>query len=373
MNRLELQQRFEERVKSVRSRTFEYQPKKALPREWRGYNTAQEKEVPEVIEMIASIVEQASAPFPFPMRHDAVGREPYPKRDLAKLILAQQYDGRCNRVSIGLLSMLKAFLRVREAPSYKTLERAYDDPDVITLLNEAFFLTQLPVAKLEHEFAMDGTCHPTTIKQNWESSKDEILRLARKNKGSGRSTRRRHEFEKTVLAVGTTFKIIASFARTRSPYSNECPYLKPLLNQVGELYAFVAKVCLDSGLLSRENCDLIEKMKKAMPRILPKTNSSLKARGSQAWKRMMLEFIEDTQRWLREYHSRSIVETVNSTMKRLFGPLMKKLVERKATEILARIVVYNIRQLVYLKYTKGIVIGNQTKPNHPTLMDWMGS
>lgn len=58
--------------------------------------------------------------------------------------------------------------------------------------------------------------------------------------------------------------------------------------------------------------------------------------------------------------------------KRFFGPLMKKLVERKATELLARIVAYNVGQLVYLKYTKGIVIENQSKPNHPTLMDWIG-
>jgi transposase len=368
MNRLELQQRFEERVKSVRSRRFEYVPKKASPREWRGYNIAQEREIPEVIGLVASIIEQASSAFPLPKRHDAVGREPYPKRDLAKLILAQQYDARCNRVSIGLLSMFKAFLKVRCAPSYKVLERAYDDPDVVALLNEAFFLTQLPVKDLEHEFALDGTCDPTTIKENWESSKDEILRLAGK-KSSGKE-RERHTFEKTVLAVGTTFKIIASFARTRSPFSNESPYLKPLLNQVGELYAFVLKVCIDSAYLSRENCDLIEKSG-AMPRILPKTNSSMKAKGSGAWKRMMIEFVEDTQKWLREYHSRSIIETVNSTMKRLFGPLMKRLVERKATEILARMVVYNIRQLIYLKYTKGLVIENQAKPNHQTLMDWI--
>ncbi len=88
----------------------------------------------------------------------------------------------------------------------------------------------------------------------------------------------------------------------------------------------------------------------------------------------MLEFIEDTQTWLREYHSRSIVETVNSTLKRLFVvPLRKKLLERKATELLARIVVYNIRQLVYLRYTKGIDIEIQSIPMHVTLMNWMAS
>ncbi|MGC8662102.1 MAG: hypothetical protein ACP5TZ_06350 [Nitrososphaeria archaeon] len=34
--------------------------------------------------------------------------------------------------------------------------------------------------------------------------------------------------------------------------------------------------------------------------------------------------------------------------------IKKKLVVRKATEIAARICVYNLRQLVYLKYTRGI-------------------
>lgn len=374
MSRVKLQEVFDRRVEEVRSKEFPYVSKRPLHRDWPGYNAAQENEFPEVIGLIGSMVEKASESFrPAPM-FDAVGREPYSKRDMARLVLAQQYDGRCNRVSIGLLSMLKSHLGITTGtfhPTYKTLERAYEDPDVVSLLNETFFLTQLPVKDLEHDFSMDGTCHPTTIKQNWESSKDEILRLGESERRTGAKERKRHEFEKTVLAVGTTFKIIACFARTKSPFSNESPYLRPLLDQVVELYAMVAKVCVDSGLLSRENCTLIEKAG-AVPRLFPKKGVSMKTKGSPAWRRMMLEFVEDTQAWLREYHSRSIVETVNSTLKRLFVvPLRKKLVERKATELLSRIVVYNIRQLVYLRHTKGIDIEIKSVPKHPTLMNWV--
>ena len=368
-----LQEVLDARVKSVRSKEFPYLSKRPTRRDWSSYDAAQENEFPEVVCLIGSMVGKASESFRLAPRFDAVGREPYSKRDVARLVLAQQYDGRCNRVSIGLLSMLKPHLGILGEfhPTYKTLERAYDDPDVVSLLNETFFLTQLPVKDLEHDFALDGTCHPTTIKQNWESSKDEILRLDESKKRAGAKQRKRHEFEKTVLAVGTTFKIIASFAKTRSPFSNECPYLRPLLDQVVELYAMVAKVCVDSGLLSRENCTLVERAG-ALPRMFPKKGISIKTKGSAAWRRMMLEFIEDTQAWLREYHSRSIVETVNSTLKRLFVvPLRKKLVERKATELLARIVVYNLRQLVYLRYTKGIEIDIQSIPKHVTLMNWM--
>ncbi len=361
-------------MESVRSREFPYLSKRPHRRDWSSYDAAQENEFPEVIGLIGSMVEKASESFRLAPSFDAVGREPYSKRDIARLLLAQQYEGRCNRVSIGLLSLLRHHLGIRGQfhPTYKTLERAYEDPDVISILNEAFFLTQLPVKDLERDFALDGTCHPTTIKQNWETSKDEILRLDEKKKRASAKERKRHEFEKTVLAVGTTFKIIASFARTRSPFSNESPYLRPLLEDVVELYAMVAKVCVDSGLLSRDNCTLIEGAG-ALPRMFPKKNTSIKTKGSPAWRRMMVEFVEDTQTWLREYHSRSIVETVNSTLKRLFVlPLRKKLVERKATELLARIVVYNIRQLVYLKYTKGIDIDIQSiPPKHVTLMNWM--
>ncbi|BBE42758.1 hypothetical protein [Conexivisphaera calida] len=70
---------------------------------------------------------------------------------------------------------------------------------------------------------------------------------------------------------------------------------------------------------------------------------------------MIYEFVYDTQRWLEQYHMRSIIETVNSTMKRTMpSPVRKRLVVRKATEIVARICVYNMRQLVYLKYMRGI-------------------
>ena len=369
------QDAFKARVESVRAGEFPYLSKRRTRRDWSSYDAAQESEFPEVIWLVGTIVCKASESFRLPPRFDAVGREPYSKRDVARLVLAQQYEGRCNRVSIGLLSLLRPHLGIAGTfhPTYKTLERAYEDPDVISLLNEAFFITQLPVKDLERDFALDGTCHPTTIKQNWETSKDEILRLdeSRKRAGAKERRRRRHEFEKTVLAVGTTFKIIASFARTRSPFSNECPYLRPLLEDVVDLYAMVAKVCVDSGLLSRENCTLIERAG-ALPRMFPKKDSSIKTRGSPAWRKMMVEFVEDTQAWLREYHSRSIVETVNSTLKRMFVvPLRKRLVERKATELLARIVVYNVRQLVYLEHTRGIEIDIQSVPKHVTLMNWM--
>jgi hypothetical protein len=229
-NNAQLQAIFDRRVEEVRSKEFPYKPLRPARSDWARYNAAQENEFPEVIGMIGTFIGKASEAFRPPPRYDAMGREPYSMCKVARLVLAQQYDGRCNRVSIGLLTMFKLQLGTRGLfhPTYKTLERAYEDPDVISLLNEAFFLTQLPVKDLEHDFSFDGTCHPTTIKENWESSKDEILRLteasapaSRRGRGGVSSRRRSWRWERCSRSS-------PPLARTKSSFSNDSPYLKPL-------------------------------------------------------------------------------------------------------------------------------------------------
>ncbi len=363
-------------LESVKARTFPYVCRKPEKICWKNYDAAQRNEYPEVIHLIARLVDIASEPIKDRLvGYDVIGRPCLSKPDLARLMLAQQYAGKCNRVSLGYMSMIEWHLGIHDGfdPSYKSLERAYGDPDVMLLLNDLFFLTQQPVSGIERKFAIDGTCFGTTIKVNWESSRDEILRLNREKGADGKKEERtRKEFAKTILAAGTTFKLISSFAIAWSPFSNESPHLKPLLKQIVELYAHVAVLTADAAFLSRENCNAIGDAG-ATPRIFPKDNVTLRAHGSGAWRKMLMEFVNDTQRWLESYHHRSIMETINSTMKRTQPyPVRKRLVMRKATEILARIGVYNIRQLVYLKYTKGIELRfKPTKQQQLSLLNYV--
>jgi transposase len=302
-------------------------------------------EAPDVIRLIGEAVDEAS----LRIRGGRSCWNAYPKGLLAKLILTQQYDGRCNRVGVGLLQLFRERLSVEAdhvGLSYKTLERSYSDIMVIAILNEVFFLTQKPVQALEARFAVDGTCFPTTIKANWESAKKRFI----KNPKPGG----RRFFEKAVMSCGTSFKIISAFAVASTPYANDSPYLKPILAQIRQLYDDVSLVVADPAFLSRENCASIAQLG-AKPRIMPKGNVSLKAKGFKAWRDMLIDFTHETESWLRDYHTRSIAETVSSTMKRVNPtPLRKKLIIRRAVEILARICVYNIRQLTYLKYTHNI-------------------
>ena len=192
-------------------------------------------------------------------------------------------------MTVGHVGVVGGRLGIHGHVGYRTLENAYSDYDVMAMLNDVFFLTQQPVIMLEHDFGIDGTCLSTTIKANWESAKDEIL---------GRGGRKRRQFEKVVLAAGTTFKIISSFAATHSPNASESPYLRPLFEQILYLYEMVRLMAADAGFLSRENCALIGSAG-AIPRIFPRKGVSYW--GPDPWREMIYEFVHDAQRWLEQY------------------------------------------------------------------------
>ena len=83
-------------------------------------------------------------------------------------------------MAVGYLNVIGERLGINRMVGYKTLENAFGDYDVMAILNDVFFLTQQPIANLEHEFSIDGTCFSNAIKANWEAMKDEILRLSGK-------------------------------------------------------------------------------------------------------------------------------------------------------------------------------------------------
>ncbi|MGC9177034.1 MAG: hypothetical protein ACP5G6_01200 [Conexivisphaera sp.] len=154
-------------LSSVRSRTYPYEGRKKgrVNWNWALYDEAQEHEYPEVLGLIGTAVDAASRSYRL-VRRDATGKPGHSADDIAKMILAQQYEGRSNRVTVGYVGVVGGRLGIHGDVGYKTLENAYSDYDVMAILNDVFFLTQQPVVMLEHDFGVDGTCFSTTIKAN---------------------------------------------------------------------------------------------------------------------------------------------------------------------------------------------------------------
>ncbi|KXA91550.1 hypothetical protein AKJ63_01260 [candidate division MSBL1 archaeon SCGC-AAA259D18] len=104
-----------------------------------------------------------------------------------------------------------------------------------------------------------------------------------------------------IAMIGTTHQLLSSVKFPDNPQAHESPYFEPLLEETADRYTQISLVSADSGFLSRDNCDLVEKHG-GKPRIYPKKGITLRGEGSWAWTGMLLDFIQNPQEWFREYH-----------------------------------------------------------------------
>ncbi len=187
------QKRFNELVKKLKDDDFKYAEKEEKLRDWSKYDKAQIHEINDMLLIIANFVDESVKRLKIERNPEkGPGRPSYPPDDIAKAILMQQYLGMANRSTEGLVILFKEKIRLSTTFSYKTVERSYEDPFVTLILNEVFKMTQEPISDKEHSFAIDGTCLPTSIKQNWENDKPK------KTENKGNKTK--EDFKKVDLS-----------------------------------------------------------------------------------------------------------------------------------------------------------------------------
>jgi len=197
------QRKLDELIKELKDKEFKYIPREEREIDWSSYDEAQLNEINDMLLMIRNTVNEAATRLGIRgAKFEGPGRPPHPPEDLAKAILIQQYFCVANRMTAGLVLLFKEKMGIKRAFSYKTIERAYDDPLVTLILNEVFKMTQEPVKELEKNFSSDGTGVPTSMKQNWERDSDD------EEKQAG--------YEKMVAMVGTTYGLISAVDRSSS-------------------------------------------------------------------------------------------------------------------------------------------------------------
>ncbi|KXB02297.1 hypothetical protein AKJ45_03600 [candidate division MSBL1 archaeon SCGC-AAA261F19] len=161
---------------------------------------------------------------------------------------------------------------------------------------------------------------------------------------------------KMIAMLGTTHQLIFPVRFPDNPYAHESPYFEPLLEETAETYSEIDQVSGDAAYPSKDNCDLVESVG-GTPRFYPKEGITLKRDGSWAWTDMLLAFIEDPQRWLREYHSRSNADWGSQPSKRGFlAPLRKCNHRRRKAEAFARVCGYNLKRVSRLHRLEELVV-----------------
>ncbi len=336
------QQKLDQLIKQLKEDRFNYTPKEDEEIDWGKYDKAQINEINDMLLIIKEAVDTAYPRLDIEARmSNGPGRPSNDPSDLAKALLMQQYFGVSNRVASGLVLLFKEKMRFKDTFSYKTIERAYENPLVTLILKEVFRMTQEPVKDREKVFAPDGTGLPRSMKLNWENDKGKEYSY--------------HGYEKMITMIGCRHKLFSAVEIADHPHDHESPYFRSLLYQTIQAYDQVGEVPADSAYLSRDNCTLITGVG-AIPLIYPKEGITLNSKGSSGWTDMVLDFIKDPQKWLREYHNRSIAEAGFSAFKRGFPkPLRKRIKERRKQEAFTRVCNYNLKRLCYLKHLKEVL------------------
>ena len=108
----------------------------------------------------------------------------------------------------------------------------------------------------------------------------------------------------------------------------------------------IEEIALDSAYLAR--CDMLAKRGVESIPIKLKRNATAKSRGSQAWRRMILNYLNDRESFIEKYNAiRPMAETTISSLKRTIAYWLrsrKKTMQKK--EGCTCIIAYNVVRAV---------------------------
>lgn len=311
----------------MREKEF-YVSQKQRQIDWAAYTANQINDVIDTIYFIKTEVDKAYCSI----KHNKVGRPPIDAGFLAKGILFIESLQITERKAEGWLSLMNRHLGFSQRLDDRVIGKAYTRKDVIDILEKVFKNN----IECDGQMCGDGSVIERTRKENYESDK----KSKKKGKKKGLHLTSIVDSKERVLAfdVGGT---------------QECQAMHFLVKEIVDIIKRdvngllkKAKLTLDSGFVDKKLAQLIEKSG-IIPYIFPKKNNVLKSKGHPAWKRMLLNLLEDVQNWLKEYHIRSHSESFHSSFKRIFGIITKKIDDATYTQVLARVIHNNRRKTAY--------------------------
>lgn len=359
-------------IDQVREKEFPYESREKKKVNWSMYDVAQCQEIADMIELIRELVDSAVERLEKlkPKAQRGPGRPPTPPSDVAKVLLLQSYLDVPNRVAEGMIYLFSEKLGLSKGFSYKTIERGYDRESVNEILNMVFNLTNEPVRDLEKRFSVDGSGTPTSVRQNYNADRQRQNAKRSKSKGKGEahdslppSTDKKHDYVYKETIIGTKYKLFAGWTSTTDHSIGETTLFPEVFAQAIESHPNMEQMLGDGIFATRPICKEVGQHG-ITPRFLPRRNVTLKRKGVKAWVDMLWDLSKDPQKWLSEYHMRSISETGYSMLKRRnTGPLRKRLDPRRETEDYLRGICHNIRRLCYLQYLEDIKLKTITKAN----------
>jgi len=296
-----------EKVKELDQIIEQYKLNNPEPkRDWKTYEQQYNQRLRKAITFFQPYIKQAISPLQISDKKTA-GRPP--KLNLnqkVQILLIQKLIQKSNR-EMSILLLIFSCLNDVDI-SYKTVERIYDDEQVkLVLFNlHSILLNDLNIKK--PDTCGDGTGYLLTIKEHYASS-------AQKLKEDGKKTTKKRKVFFTFALMDVEKRLYIAYGTS---FKSEKDAYNQAIEMLNHLDIDLNSIRLDRYYSGQSTVKFFtEQFEEIKCYLIPKKNATIK--GNFDWKRMLEQFVNDTQNYLGEYFKRNQSESGFSEDKRRFG------------------------------------------------------
>ncbi|HEX8746733.1 MAG TPA: transposase [Pyrinomonadaceae bacterium] len=312
--------------------------RKTYRQEWPAYNKAQTNEKRLFLYLLNQLCQGVGEPA------QLNGRPRLPLEDIIFAMAYKVYSTVSGRRFQSDLKDAHAKGYLSQVPSYNSMFDYFNSEMLTSYLQMLIEESSLPLASIENDFAVDSSGLSTCRFVQWNRAKyfdNELIE--------------RKEWIKVHLMCGVKTNVVTSVEIT-DRYAGDAPQFPALVERTAQGF-LMNEVSADKAYLSTTNLKAVTD-NNAMPYIPFKSNSTGKSRTnkqSALWKQMYHYFSYNQERFMKQYHKRSNVETTFHMIKSKFGDALRSKTRRaQINEALCKVLCHNICCLIQAMYELGL-------------------
>ena len=297
-------------------------------RDQRSFDMVQQHLPGLILNTILEIIKEMDDPYQ--ARPGLGGMTAYPPKAIATVCILMEAEMRTYRKMVGYLRMhpdVVCRIGLSKVPSKSTIWRAYG------MIPESYL-------RKIHLRIMRGIVAGSLAGDSTGYSGNRFVRWFSIRHGRAETKRGWIKLH-SIIDIAT--RAILDYHVTDG-YAADITSIWPMMDRLTASHQNSNFFCLDSAYLTRLLCDKITNLG-WMPRILPKSNTVCKNGGSQAWGDMTRTHRDNMDRFMSEYHQRSIIEAVFGAIKKMYGNhLRSRKLARQKREAAIRVTVTTSRR-----------------------------
>jgi transposase len=308
--------------------------------DWPAYHASQVNEKRIFLYLLNQLCQGVGSPA----QHGA-GQRRLPLEDMIFAMAYKVYSTLSTRRFMTDLKDAQAKGYLSSLPCYNSVINYFDSEMVTDYLQMLIEESSLPLSSIETDFAVDSSGLSTCRFVQWVRAKYFEPELVEKR-----------DWIKVHLMCGVKTNVVTSVEIT-DQYAGDSPYFKPLVERTAQGF-LMNEISADKAYLSNGNLKTVVD-NNAMPYIPFKSdtlpNNHKKNKNSPLWKQMYHYFSYNQERFMKQYHKRSNVETTFHMIKSKFGDALRSKTRRAMiNEALLKVLCHNICCLIAAMYELGL-------------------